>query len=79
MLLHTFYGSCHTEVLPDTGADVSAAGEHILSQLNEHKDNLLPSEFTPHVANYVHAVGKMQVCFQLTSVECEEDVYIFTH
>jgi len=79
--LRTHHGSCHTQVLPDSGADISAAGEHVLPLLNEYKDNLLPSEFTPRAANgqSIHAIGKMRVCFQLAGIEYEEDVYIFTH
>ena len=49
--LHTHHGSYHTQVLPDSGADISAAGEHVLPPLNEYRDNLLPSEFTPRAAN----------------------------
>ena len=69
------------QVLPDSGADISAAGEHVLPLLNEYKDSLLPSEFTPCAANgqRMHAIGKMRVCFQLAGNEYEEDVYIFTH
>jgi len=68
-------------VLPDSGADISAAGEHILARLNEYKDNLLPSEFTPRAANgqRMYAIGKMRVYFQLAGEEYEEDVYIFPH
>ena len=36
-------GTTTTDVLPDSGADISAAGTSILSQLNEHIDNLSPS------------------------------------
>ena len=42
MQIITPNGSCRTQVLPDSGADISAAGEHILPHLNEHRDNLLP-------------------------------------
>ena len=48
--LHADHGSCHVQVLPNSGAEILAAGEHILPQLNEYKDNLLPSEFTPRGA-----------------------------
>jgi len=62
-------------VLPDLGADVLTAGKHILLQLDEHKEKLLQSEFTPHTANgqRMHPVGKMRVCFQLVAVEYKED------
>ena len=59
VLLSTHYGSCHSwQVLPDSGGDISAAGEHVLPLFNEHKDNLLPSEFTPCAAR-MHAIEKM--------------------
>ena len=38
----TLNGAVTTVVLPDSGADISAAGTGILSQLNEYIDNLLP-------------------------------------
>ena len=47
----TIHGSVRTAILPDSGADISAAGENILPPLNEYKENLLPSEFRPRVAN----------------------------
>ena len=56
-------------------------GEHVLPRLNEYRDNLLPSEFTPRAANgqRMHAIGKLSVRFQLAGNEHEEDVYIFPH
>jgi len=38
-----------------------------LSQLNEHKDNLLSSDFIPRAVSgqRMHAVGKMRAYFQL--------------
>ena len=79
--LHTHHGSYRTQVLPDSGADISAAGEHVLPRLNEYRDNLFPSEFTPRSANgqRMHAIGKLSVRFQLVGNEHEEDVYIFPH
>ena len=35
----TLNGAVSTAVLPNSGADTSAAGTSILSQLNEHTDN----------------------------------------
>ena len=72
-------GSCQTQVLPDLGADISAAGEQILSQLNEHRNNLLPSEFAPHAANgqKIKSMGKMCVQFRLAGKEHSEEMYIF--
>jgi len=78
VLLSTHHGSCHSQVLPDSGADISAAGEHVLPPFNEHKDNLLPFEFTSRAANgqRMHAIEKMHACFQLAGNEYEE---VFTH
>ena len=75
MRIITPNGSCQTQVLPDSGADISAAGEQILSQLNEHRDNLLPSEFAPHAANgqKMKSMGKMCVQFRLVGKEHSED------
>ena len=36
-------GDATLNVLPDSGADITAAGVHILAQLDEHVGNLLPS------------------------------------
>ena len=79
MRIITPNGSCQTQVLPDSGADISAAGEQILSQLNEHRDNLLPSEFAPHAANgqKMKSMGKMCVQFRLVGKEHSEEMYIF--
>ena len=79
MQIITPNGSCRTQVLPDSGADISAAGEHILPHLNEHRDNLLPSEFTPRAANgqRMNSIGKMCVQFQLAGNEHKEDMHIF--
>ena len=40
-------GSHYARVLPDSGADISAAGLQLLQYLNEHVNNLLPSRITP--------------------------------
>ena len=81
MQIITLHGSCQTQVLPDSGADISAAGEHILSRLNEHRDNLLPSEFSPHAANgqQMKSIGKMCVQFRIAGKEQNEEVYIFSN
>ena len=75
----TIHGSFRTAILPDSGADISAAGENILPPLNEYKENLLPSEFRPRVANgqRMCPIGKMCVHFQLAGKEHKEDMYIF--
>ena len=44
-------GSCETQALPDSGANISAAGPQLLHSLSEHALNLLPSKITPHTTN----------------------------
>ena len=40
-------GDAEIPALPDSGADISVAGEVALSCLGEHEDNLLPSQIIP--------------------------------
>ena len=43
VLVKGYNGSAQLSVLPDSGADISAADETILVKLGENVDNLLPS------------------------------------
>ena len=72
-------GSYNAQVLPDSGADISAAGQQTLQYLNEHVNNLLPSEITPRAANgnKMHSLGKMLVKFSLQGREHSEDMHIY--
>ena len=47
----TLNGATTTAVLPESGANISAASTSILSQLNKHIDNLLPFSVIPKAAN----------------------------
>ena len=51
-------------VLPDSGADISAAGQTIVSILGHHLDNLAPSKISPGAVNgaYIKPVGKIPAC-----------------
>ena len=75
----TLNGATTTAVLPDSGADISAAGTSILSQLNEHIDNLLPSSVIPKAANgaEMHPVGRLPVCFKIGNKEQLDDLHIY--
>ena len=44
-------GTCDTLALPDSGADISAAGPKLLRLLGEHPLNLLPSQINPCTAD----------------------------
>ena len=40
-------GSHYIDVLPDLGADISAAWQEVLHTLGHHTDNMLPSNISP--------------------------------
>ena len=71
--------SYQTQVLPDSGADISAAGQDLLEHLDEHTDYLVPSQIIPRAANgqKMHSLGKMLVKFQLGDKEYSDDMHIY--
>ena len=69
-------GTKAIEVLPDSGADASAAGQETLSILGYHVDNLLPSSVSPRVINGT-TWGKIPVTLQFGRWTCEEDIHIY--
>ena len=58
-------GSCTTKALPDSGADISAAGKTMLSSLNAQVATLLPSKVIPKVVNRTRmfSLGRLPVMF----------------
>ena len=72
-------GTTSIAVLPDSGADVSAAGEAVLHHLNEHIDNLLPSHIIPKAANgtEMHPMGKLPVHLKLGNKEFADELHIY--
>ena len=72
-------GSTTFKVLPDSGADISAAGKDILLHLNEHTDNLLSSDIIPRAVNgtQMHPLGKLPVKLQLGDKEYTDDFHIY--
>ena len=72
-------GSSDIEVLPDSGADISAAGKEALSYLNEHIHNLLPSRVTPSTVSgaKMHPLGKLPVKLRLGDKEYTDNFYIY--
>ena len=63
-------------VLPDSGADISAAGQTIVGMLGHH---LAPSEISPRAVNgaCMKPVGKMPVTISLQGRTCRDDIHIF--
>ena len=74
-------GSTSVAVLPDSDADISAAGEGILHHLKEHVDNLLPSTIIPKIANRteMHLMGKLPVNLKLGNKEFAIELHIYPH
>ena len=67
------------EVLPDSGADISAAGQEILGTLGQHIDNLLPSNISPRAVNgsCMTPMGKIPVTIQLEGRSYRDDLHIY--
>ena len=57
----TPYGQANVEALPDSGADVCAAGPLFIQALGENLDNLAYSDITPRTVNgtILHPIGKI--------------------
>ena len=72
-------GQATVRVLLDSGADVSVAGELLLSFLREHPDNLLPSNITPSAVNgtRMRPIGRVPVTLSLDGREFVEDFHIY--
>ena len=77
--ISTVNGSATTPVLPDSGADISAAGPHLLTLLDEHPSNLLPSPVSPHTASghKMKPIGKLPTTLTLQGRKHHEEVHIF--
>ena len=77
--LTSLNGSCSTNVLPDSGADISAAGPPLLTLLNDHVHNLIPSDVVPHTANghKMYPLGYLPVTFTLGKRQCTSNVHVY--
>ena len=72
-------GSTSIPVLPDSGADISAAGEAILPYRNEHVNNLIPSSVIPKAVNgtEMHPMGKFPVTLKLSNKVLADELHIY--
>ena len=70
-------GNTTIPVLPDSGADISVAGPSMLEKLNEHPDNLLPSNVRPRAGNTMTPIGKLPVTISLGQVTYSDEVHIY--
>ena len=71
-------GTTSIAIIPDSGADVSAAGEAVHHHLNGHIDNLLPSHIIPKAANgaEMHPMGKLPILLKLGNKEFADELHI---
>ena len=80
ILATTPYGQAYVEVLPDSGADICAAGPLFVQTLGECLDNLAHSDITPRAINgtVLHPIGKIpKVTFCLQGRKVKKDVHIY--
>ena len=67
-------------VLPDSGADITAADVKTLQQIGEDVNNLLPSRNKPAFSvdgSALHSLGQMTVTITLGDVTTEEALHVF--
>jgi len=72
-------GTRYLEVLPDSGADISAAGQEVLELLGQHIDNILPSGINPRTVNGMSMIplGKVPVTIKLGKTTYKDDLHIY--
>ena len=72
-------GTREVEVLPDSGADISAAGQEVLRILDQHVENLLQSNNSPRAVNgsCITHIGKLPVRIQLQERSYNDDLHIY--
>ena len=72
-------GAANLDSLPDSGADISAAGTQALRELGEHVDNLLPSRIVPRAVNgtKMKPIRKLPVTFQLGTTKHKDELHIY--
>ena len=80
MQVSTCHGQASLDILPDSGADISAAGPQFVQALGEYMDNLAPSNIRPRAVNgsILHPVGKLpHVAFCVNGRTVHDDVHIY--
>ena len=72
-------GTRNLDVLPDSGADISAAGQEVLEFLGQHVDNILPSHISPRTVNglTMTPLGKVPVTITLGKQMYQDNLHIY--
>jgi len=73
-------GTHSIEVLPDSSADISAAGLKILFSMVHHMDNVLSSNIAPKTVNDLSMtpLGRVPVTIQLGQAQYEDKLHIYS-
>ena len=71
-------GPKNIRVLPDSGAEITAAGKEILAYLDHHPDNLLPSTVIPRAVNgnSMTPIGRIPIVIHLQGKKYTDDLHI---
>ena len=80
MKVTTCNGQANIPILPDSGADICAAGPQFVQALGEHVDNLAHSDIVPRAVNgsTLRPMGKIPgVTFHTRGKTAQEDVHIY--
>ena len=72
-------GQATVEVLPDSGADISAAGVDFLTHFNKHVLNLLPSDVKPRAVNgnILSPIGSLKAVISIGRRSVEDHFHIY--
>jgi len=72
-------GTHYIDVLPDSGADIVAAGQEMLHTLGHHIDNILSSTINPRTVNgsSMVALGKITITIQLGMARYKDELHIY--
>ena len=72
-------GQATVEVLPDSGADINAAGIDFLAHFNEHIPNLLPSDVKPRAVNgnFLSPIGSLKAVISIGNCSVEDHFHIY--
>ena len=72
-------GQAKVEVLPDSGADISAAGVDFLAHFNESVLNLLPSDVKPRAVNenVLSPIGSLKAVIRVGNRSVEDHFHIY--
>jgi len=72
-------GTRYLEVLPDLGADISAAGQEVLELLGQHIDNILSLDISPRTVNGMSMIslGKVPVTIKLGKITYKDNLHIY--